>query len=75
MEEHHFVYSSWQDLDSLLMWKLLSYLGGLMVQMLGNKILQSSYIKKNDYAWLLIIINHSGDLEGQLVVTELSMNS
>lgn len=75
MEEHHFVYSSWQDLDSLLMWKLLSYLGGLMVQMLGNKILQSSYIKKNDYAWLLIIINHGGDLEGQLVVTELSMNS
>lgn len=62
MEEHHFVYSSWQDLDSLLMWKLLSYLGGLMVQMLGNKILQISYIKKNDYAWLLIIINHGGDM-------------
>lgn len=62
MEEHHFVYSSWQDLDSLLMWKLLSYLGGLMVQMLGNKILKSSYIKKNDYAWLLIIINHGGDM-------------
>lgn len=62
MEEHHFAYSSWQDLDSLLMWKLLSYLGGLMVQMLGNKILQSSYIKKNYYAWLLIIINHGGDM-------------
>lgn len=62
MEEHHFVYSSWQDLDSLLMWKLLSYLGGLMVQMLGNKILQSSYIKNNYYAWLLIIINHGGDM-------------
>lgn len=62
MEEHHFVYSIWQDLDSLLMWKLLSYLGGLMVQMLGNKILQISYIKKNDYAWLLIIINHGGDM-------------